>query len=250
MINLEELILYLLVMRDDLTYIDGYQLHDNILIYMPLLNKFTFSMNTGILSEEGTKLHFSSDEYIQNSFIGQRFGQVSSYVYSDPVENIGISHSYSLPYQFERFFNLNNCFHFQDGIFDKVQRLTMIDRRPFEYQFFKLTSHYFPFVKELTIFNGRPQQDKQDSSILIIFPHLIRLNLNAAHTDYAEQLLLTKNAHLPCLLDLCIRCESLTILTNNFTNDKAYLNCTQIKKLEIMHPFVQPKAFHTYFPSL
>jgi hypothetical protein len=128
MINLEELILYLLVMRDDLTYIDGYQLHDNILIYMPLLNKFTFSMNTGILSEEGTKLHFSSDEYIQNSFIGQRFGQVSSYVYSDPVENIGISHSYSLPYQFERFFNLNNCFHFQDhfSLFSICERINYI----------------------------------------------------------------------------------------------------------------------------
>jgi hypothetical protein len=62
MINLEELILYLLIIRVDSTYVDGIQLHDDILIYMPRLNKFTFSINTGILGED-TKIHFSSDEY-------------------------------------------------------------------------------------------------------------------------------------------------------------------------------------------
>jgi hypothetical protein len=250
MINLEELILYLLVMRDDSTYIDGIQLYDDILIYMPRLNKFTFSINTGILSETDMKLHFSSNEYIQSSFIGRGYGQVSSYVYSDLMRNIGTCHIYSLPYQFESFFNLNNSFHFQDGIFDKVQRLTMIDKRPFKHHFFKLTSHYFPFLKELNIYNNEPQEEKQYSSTLIIFPHLIRLNLDQAHLDYAEQLLLTKNTHLPCLLDLFIKYESLRILTNNFTNDPTYLNCTQLKKLDIMDPFVQPKTFHTYFPSL
>jgi hypothetical protein len=250
MINLEELALSLLVIRVDSTYVDGIQLYDDILIYMPRLNKFTFSINTGV-DMESIKIHLASNEDIQNSFIGRGYGQVGSNVFYQPMENIGHCHVYSLPYQFERFFGLNNSFHFQDGIFDKVRRLIMNDTaRPFEHHFFKLTSHHFPLVKELTIYNGQPQKDKEHSSTLIIFPHLILLDVARAVDDYAGQFLLAKNTHLPCLLDLGIRYETLIMLTNNFITDPTRFNCTQVKKLHINNPFVRPRTFHKYFPLL
>ncbi|CAF3914460.1 unnamed protein product, partial [Rotaria sordida] len=196
MINLEELILFLLVIRVNSNYIDGIQLNDDILIHMPRLKKFAFSINTGAIIEN-TKIRLQSNEDIRNSFIGRRYGQVGSYVFFKQMEEIGHCHIYSLPYQFEHFFGLSNSFHFQDVIYDKVRRLTMNDiALPFEHQFFKLISYYFPFLKELTIFNGEGQKDKQDSSTLIIFPHLIFLDLNS-HVDYAEQFLLAKKTHLP-----------------------------------------------------
>ena len=247
--NVEELTLFLLVMRVNSTYIDGIKLSDDILIDMPRLKKFTFSINTGIIRENIAELDFSSNEYIQSTFIGKGYGQVGSYVYSCATRDWGRCHIYSLPYRFERFFDLNNSFQFQGQIFDKVQCLTMMDERPFQHEFFQLTSVYFPFLKRLTILNENAQQHKQDSSRLIAFSQLVYLNLYDAHTDYAEQLLLTKNTDLPCLSDLFIRYESLTILTNNFTIDQMYLNCTQLKKLHIKEPFVRPETFHSYFPS-
>jgi hypothetical protein len=136
-------------------------------------------------------------------------------------------------------------------MFDKVRRLTMNgDARPFEHQFFKLISHNFPFLKELKIYNSLPQKDKQHSSTLIIFPHLVLLNLESVHDDYVEQFLLAKNIHLPCLLDLCITLESLEILTNNFITDPTRFNCTKVKKLHIDESFFRPKNFHKYFPLL
>ena len=46
MINLEELILFLSIIRADKNYIDGDQLYDDILVYMPRINKFTFNIET------------------------------------------------------------------------------------------------------------------------------------------------------------------------------------------------------------
>ncbi|CAF3215420.1 unnamed protein product, partial [Rotaria sp. Silwood2] len=48
MINLEELILDLSIIRSNKNYIDGIQLYDDILIYMPRLNKFTFNIYTNV----------------------------------------------------------------------------------------------------------------------------------------------------------------------------------------------------------
>jgi hypothetical protein len=245
MINLEELILFLTVIRINSTYIDGIQLYDEILIYMPQLNKFTFSINTSIIIKK-IKINFSSNEEIQRSFIGRGYGQVGSYVYPEPMRSVGSSHVYSLPYQFKSFFRLNNSF--QGGMFDKVRYLMMSDTRPFEHQLFKLISQDFPFLKELIICNAQPQKDKQHSSTSIKFPHLILLNLVQAHVDYAEQFLFDKNTHLPCLLDLCIKYESFAMVTNNFTSDAIRLCCAKLKRLHTNQPFVGPKNLHQYFP--
>ncbi|CAF1301761.1 unnamed protein product [Rotaria sordida] len=72
MINLEELILFLSIIRFNSTFIDGIQLYDQFLIYMPRLNKFTFSIITVVVNNN---IHLSSHKDIQHSFIGKRYGQ-------------------------------------------------------------------------------------------------------------------------------------------------------------------------------
>jgi len=244
MISLEELTLFFSTTSH--TYIDGIRLHDQILIYMPQLNKFTFSINT-IVNRNQNIIDLPSKEDIQRSFIGKGYGQVGSYVHYRQDNFVGISHVYSIPYQFEYFIFLNNSFH--GDMFYTVQSLAMIDGQPFEHNLFKLISQCFPLLKELYVVNDHSQKTKQHSSISIIFPHLILLNLAKAHFDYAEQLLYDKNTHLPALLDLCIGYGSLQMITNNFTNDAICRNCAKIKKLNSTS-YVLSKNFHKYFPLL
>ncbi|CAF1423164.1 unnamed protein product [Rotaria sordida] len=261
MINLEELILFLTVVRIDSNFIDGHQLYDEVVFYMPKLNKFLFSINTSVILKN-IDIDFSSNEYIQRSFIGKGYGQVGSYVFPKSINIVrrflaypelnirggGRSHIFSLPYSFKYFLDLNNSF--QGGMFDNVQYLKMNDIRPFEYQLFKKISENFPCLKELIICNREAQTDKQHLSTLIRFPHLILLNLVMTHVDYAEQFLSDKKTDLPCLLDLCIEYESLIMVTNNFTNNATRLHCAKLKGLHINKPFVRPKHFHQYFPLL
>ncbi|CAF4967901.1 unnamed protein product [Rotaria sp. Silwood1] len=258
MINLEELILFLSVIRVDSTFIGGIELYYQVLIHMSHLNKFVFSINTGVLIKNNN-IDVPSNEDIQHSFIGREYGQVDSYVHFEPrmpidefsfkeVKAVVKSHIYSLPYQFERFLHLNNSF--QGGMFIKVRCLTMTDTSPFEHQLFKIISDDFPFLKELNISNVEPHKEKQHSSTLINFPHLNLLNLVEAHVDYAEQFLVDTNTHLPCLLDLYIEYESLAMVTNNFTNDTTRLYCAKLKGLHIDKPFVRSKRFDEYFPLL
>ena len=124
------------------------------------------------------------------------------------------------------------------------------DARHFEHQLFKVISQDFPFLKELVIKNILSQQKKQHSSSLITFPHLILLNLIAAHVDYAEQFLVAENIHLPCLLNLCIKFKSLEMVTKNFTNDATRFTCAKLKKLHLDDMSVESKDFQTYFPLL
>ena len=51
MLNLEELTLYVSVIRTELTYIDGDQLYEEILNYLQRLNKFIFNINTKIINK-------------------------------------------------------------------------------------------------------------------------------------------------------------------------------------------------------
>ncbi|CAF4096539.1 unnamed protein product [Rotaria sp. Silwood2] len=148
MINLEELMSYLAIIRVDLPYIDGAHLYEDIQIHMPRLNKLTFSINTAVV-KINISINFPSNEDIQRSFIERGYQQVGSYVDSTVTEGEGRCHVYSLPYQFETFLHLNNSF--QGGMFNKVRHVTMTDDRPFEHKFFKIISQDFPFLTTLSI---------------------------------------------------------------------------------------------------
>ena len=148
MINLEELSLLLSVVRDDSTFIDGTELNNQILNYLPRLNKFAFSINT-FVHNHIRRMDLPSNENIQCSFNSKIFDQVGSYVNTKSTYPAGRCHIYSLPYQFKDFLFVNNCF--QDGMFDNVRYLTMVDLCPFEHQFFQLISRDFPFLQQLHI---------------------------------------------------------------------------------------------------
>jgi hypothetical protein len=131
-------------------------------------------------------LELPTNEDIQRSFIGRGYQQVASYAQIDSPNTRGKCCMYSLPYEFEYFYDLDN--YFQGGMFHKVRYLTMDDDfTAFEHKLFQLISQDFPFIECLNISNGDPQKDKQHSSILITF-----LNLERAHVDYAELFLLKK----------------------------------------------------------
>ncbi|CAF1040738.1 unnamed protein product [Rotaria magnacalcarata] len=260
MINLEELILHLSIIRSNKNYIDGIQLYDDILIYMPRLNKFTFNIYTNV-DKKNVGIVFSSNEDIQRSFKRKEYRSVASHIeiftrenqdkcynYSLPYEFKSRCHIYSLPHQFRTYHFLNNSF--QGGIFVNVQSLVMTDFCPFEHNFFKIISQSFPLLKKMDIMNKEPQKDKQKSLSLIKFSYLIYLDLQSAHADYAEQFLIDKYCHLPCLLNLNIHYESLVLVTNNFTNDATRLTCSELTSLRINEPFVPPKNFYQYFPLL
>ncbi len=213
------------------------------------------------VDKNNIEIAFSSNEDIQRSFNRKEYGPVSSliesftrenegrcHIYSMPYEFKSRCHIYSLPYQFDSFCYLSNSF--QGGILENVLSLVMMDFRPFEHNFFKVISQSFPLLKQLFILNSGPQKEKQESMTLIRFSHLVVLNLNSAHTDYAEQFLVGKHCHIPRLLNLKIGYESLAIVTNNFTNDATRLTCSQLTSLIINEPFVPPKYFHQYFPLL
>ncbi|CAF3843708.1 unnamed protein product [Rotaria sp. Silwood1] len=85
--NLEALTLFLFLIQIDSDYVDGIQLHNDILIYLPRLKKFTFSIHTGVIMKR-IKIHLSSNEDIQNSFIGRGYGQVGSYVCTESLKSM------------------------------------------------------------------------------------------------------------------------------------------------------------------
>ena len=155
MINLEELILYLTVIRHDSTYVNGVNLYNEILIYMSQLNKFTFSIDSYV-ANESIVTNFSSNEDIQKSFIRTRDGQVDSYLSDTSMNDHRRCHVYSLPYGFEYFIRLENSF--SGGICHKVRYLMMQDKRPFEHQFFQFLSQCFPCLEYLYVYNDKPQK--------------------------------------------------------------------------------------------
>lgn len=247
MINLEELQLYLRVIRFDSTYIDGNQLYDQFLVYMTKLKKFTFDIKTKV-QNQNVNVELPSNEEIQSSFVGRIYQQVFSYVTTNSSDCDGKCHFYSLPYDFEYFINVDNSF--QGGTFEKVRQLKMEDEIPFEHQLFQRISQDFPFLKYLYIINIRTMKNNPYLFTLITFPYLTFLDLAAAHEIYAVLFLLKKHAHLPRLSHLCIEQKSLKKITSNFTIDSMQFNFSKLKTLDVGKRFVRPKNFHVYFPIL
>jgi hypothetical protein len=180
MINLEELKLYLLVERRNSTYIDGIQLYDQFLIYLTQLNKFTFGIFTRVV-KKNIGIELPSNEDIQRSFLGRGYPQVASYIDPNPFQCDGECQIYSLPYDFEYYFDLDNSF--QGGMFHKVRQLTMSDSKRFKHKLFQIISQDFPFLEYLSISNNRSMKDKEHSSTLITFPYLTFLDVEYARVD-------------------------------------------------------------------
>jgi hypothetical protein len=97
MLNLEELTLFLSVRRAKSSYIDGNQFYDEILNYMPRLNKFIFSIHTEIMNYD-IGINLSSNDDIRNSFIKRGFQSIDTCADDKLIGYRGGCHVYSLPY--------------------------------------------------------------------------------------------------------------------------------------------------------
>ncbi|CAF3900127.1 unnamed protein product [Rotaria sordida] len=115
MINLEELILFLSIIRSNKNYIDSNELYDSILIYMPRLNKFIFNIHTNV-DKKNVEIDFSSNEDIQRSFSRKEYGPVASHIESFTRENERRCYYYSLPYEFKNNSIQKQCFRLHIGI--------------------------------------------------------------------------------------------------------------------------------------
>ena len=253
MVNLEELNLCLSVTRLESTYIDGNDLYEQFLIRMKKLKKFTFNICSHALSYGHLQTELQSIEDIQRSFIGKGYPEVISHVYkclgNYSFIKSSMCHIYSLPFQFEYFFELNN--YFQGGQFRTVRYLRMEDDICFGHDFFQIISQDFPFVEYLYLSNREAQKNKQHSSILLTFPYLTHLDVYYGHIDYAELFLLKTNSYLPRLSCLCIELTSLMEITNGFTNDVKDFNFNSLTNLDVQDEiFIHSRNFHEYFPLL
>ena len=246
MSNLEELTLFLVVAKIESTYIDGNWLHNEVLVFMPRLNQFTFSIHTFVLNGI-FDINVQSNEDLRNSFVKSEYQHVGLYADEKLVHGAGVCHVFSLPYQFDRFI-LGNCF--QGEIFEKVSYLTMFDEKAFEHEFFKKFSHAFPLLKQLKVKNLKPQQNKQHAPALIQFTLLEGLHVHLAHIDYVEQFLVEAKSQLPRLQRITVEYESLVMITNHFTNERTRRNCSQVRRIDLQKPFVYPENFYSYFPSI
>ena len=261
MINLEELSLYLaIVLFDSADYLNGVQLRDKILQYLPRMKKCHFDIDTTTIKRNSDLLLPSNDD-IQRSFIGEPFRSVRSHVdvfgkangtgthaYSLPHQFYSRCHVFSLPYRFPDLAYLSNSF--QSGTFERVHIVRLADVRPFEHDFFRIISQSFPSLKTLYIFNDMPQASQQTTRTPINFPRLRRLGLCLCRVDYATQFLVDEHCQLPRLHELRISWTSLMSVTNDFTNAATRLTCSRLKSLCIRKPFVRPGHFHDYFSSL
>ena len=205
----------------DSTYISGNELHNQFLVYMSKLKKLTSDIKT-IVRNENVDIKLPINEEIQNSFVGRLYQQVFSYIRTSSSKRSGVCPIYSLPYDFEYFFSVNNSF--QGGRFEKVRQLQMKDIVPFKYELFQRISQSFPFLKNLYIINDQAMKKKLYVPTLITFHFLTFLRLDRADYDYGVLFLLRKYAHLPRLSHLHIEEQSLKKITKNFTIDSMDFN--------------------------
>ncbi|CAF2043383.1 unnamed protein product [Rotaria magnacalcarata] len=251
MLNLEKLDLHLMVDRHK-GFINGNDFKKNIINYMPQLNKFTF--NIRLFNHISNKFNLPSNEDIQYTFKDLKDNQVISCVDLFQEEKHRYCHIYSYPYRMKYYDHISN--NFPGGLFKYVHKVSLYDEYPFEHDFFLRIEKSFPFMKELTIFNVKPQKNKlnrkskngnQELSI-VKYPHLIRLDLFQAHDDYIEQFLVDTEICLPNHVHLSVNYEAMKRVTENFTRNTTRINCTKLRSLCLAGANGITKHVKDYFP--
>ncbi|CAF2173617.1 unnamed protein product [Rotaria magnacalcarata] len=177
MFNLQKLYLQLEI-DSYKEFIDGNDLKENIINYMSQLNNFTF--NIRVIKHSPNLMNLASNEYIQHTFKDFKYNQISSCIGYYQERGYSYCHIYSYPYRMHYYFNITN--NFPGGLFQCVRKVSLYDEQPFEYEFFLQIAQSFPFMKDLSIINDKPQRNKlsrkskkinnQDLSIIIKYPYL------------------------------------------------------------------------------
>ncbi|CAF1224991.1 unnamed protein product [Rotaria sp. Silwood1] len=253
MSNLEKLSLNLGIC-DKNTFVDGNELKQNIINYMPQLKSFQFYICSHLYLSN--QIYLPSKEDIQHTFRDFKDDQVISYIDYFQKEQYSLCHIYSYSFKLKYYYTITN--NFPGGLFKYVHELLFYDECPFEHEFFLQIAQSFPFIKRLSIKNSKPQNNKlckeskndnQDFSV-IKFPHLICLTLNLAHDDYIEEFLVDTRI---CLLNnnvhLNIFYHQLKRVTHHFTRDTTRINCAKLNSLCFGGRRL-PKYAKDYFPHV
>ena len=254
MLYLEKLDLHLNNVVRDKGLILGNTLKENIINYMPQLNKFTFNIRSFKLSPN--RINLPSNEDVQHTFKEFKNNQIISCVDYFEKRQCNSCHIYSYPYRMEYYDNITN--NFPGGLFKYVQTVSLYDDHPFECEFFRQIAQSFPFMKNLTVMNEKPQKNKfyrkskkvdnQDLSI-IKFPHLIDLHLCQAHDDYVEQFLVDTEICLSNNVYLSVCYEAMKRVTENFTRHATRINCAKLYRLHLHGEYNITKFLKDYFPQ-
>ncbi len=252
MSHLEELTLYVRIAYR-YTFVDGHHLHDEILLHMPRLRRFTFYIRTNNKIDDTTNRISSED--IQQTFANTNLHQMACIVdYFGTTKNI--CHVFSLPFTFARLENITN--NLPSIIFRSVTHLALEDKVPFKHEFFIRIAQAFPLLESLSIRNIRPPFWRfgkrtligNESYSIVTYPHLISLDMDCVNIHYVDQFLNQSKAYLPCLTELKIPYNELKSVTENFTRDVTRRNCANVKRLILKDSTVFSEDVHRYFPSL
>ncbi len=238
MMNLEKLVLYLVILCKE-TFINGNNLKKNIINHLPLSREFVFNIRSKFSFYD--EMHFLSNEDVQDTFTDFKDYEVISSIDYFPNDKSGRCHIYSYPYTLTHYDDITN--NFPGGLFNCVQKVTLLDKRPFEHEFFMRIAEAFPFLKNLSITNSESQKYKQNSNSndenqdfpIIEYPHLIYLHMLRVHDYYAEQFLLDTKT---CFLnDICLSIDDnvLQRVTQNFTRDATRNNYSKVKTVYLYH---------------
>ncbi|UJR29467.1 hypothetical protein I4U23_010679 [Adineta vaga] len=257
MSHLEKLFLNVCIERNipDEPFIDGNNLMNNIINYIPTLDKFAFSIHSNI-DHSNHLLQLPSNDDIQHTFKDFQEYQVVSYIHYLPESKMSQCHIYSYPYYMDSLYRLTNSF--PGGLFEFVHKVYLFDEQPFEHEFFLRIAHAFPCLKTLLIDNDSSQKYKQDPQSngndqnfkIIKYPSLNVLILNCSHEDYLEQFL---NSNKTCLLNqikLDVDYTTLQTVTHNFTRTLTQINCKKITFIYDISKYNIPEHFYNYFPHI
>ena len=250
MSNLEELALFFACYRQK-SFVDGNDMRRNFLDHLPRLNKFAFNICSIISPFNQNDLRTNEDiQYPLKKFTNKKIISCVDYF---PVKNEGQCHVYSYPFRMTNYERITN--HFPGGFFPYVQKVSLLDERPFEHEFFLQIQNSFPLMKDLTVINWTPQHNKQSNKSktanehfsIIQYRHLTCLDLTEVHYHYIEQFLLYTKISLRNNLTLFVRYSPLRRATHNFQREATRINCSKIdyECIDNISPF--PEHLQNYF---
>jgi hypothetical protein len=226
------------------SFIDGYDLENDITSHMPHLHQFHFHIRSVL----------ENAPHVQIDTIRQRFSK-EKYEFVDCTldyfnNNNGQCQIYSLPFIGTRLDFVSNRFPLFDinKTFSMVTILLLFDDiKPFESVFFERLAQALPYLNTLEISNQLEQQEKISVSINNLkFPHLSTLILFHIHINYAEQML--SRTSLPCLNELAIDND---ILLSMIAQDQHQTrdNCSRVERLLTSEPLSDSlNIIQNYFP--
>lgn len=211
------------------TFIDGNSL-ENIINYMPKLNKFMFNIGSKISLEN--QINLSSNEDIQRTFTNLKDNKIISSIDYFPLAKYCRCRVYSHPYIWRDYKNITN--NFSVGLCKYVREVLLFDERPFEREFLLRISQSFPFLKKITVVNNNQQCRKSDHNnsnnnlSIIQYPDFTELDLFEAHEYYVEQFLIDTKTRLPDNVYVYVHHEILKKVTHNFKRDETRINSSKI----------------------